>query len=494
MKKMNEQSRMMQHYLVKHQLIMDHTQELIFVFDKEGSVLEWNSAARKELGYEAGEEQGLYISSIFRNAFVHEENVVKLSNGFERQVKDIEEMETVAYRKNNTCFVVEIRVKFPDAEDDNGICTAIIATSLQEIKKKLKKSSDELKLVQKNKNEFVANITHELRTPLNGMIGLTKNLMEMDLDLSQKESVRIIDTCCSNMVKIISDLLDYSKMQAGMFTIEERVFCFRELMNDIIGFNMNLSNQKGLSLNVSIAKDIPDLLIGDEVRITQVLNNLIGNAIKFTSLGQIVVEVIKTIQEDEYIELFFMVTDTGIGIAEEEQDKLFKSFSQVDASITRRFGGTGLGLAICKALVEQMNGRIKVESEKGKGSTFTFSIQIKTADEKDISKDQIILSDKYKFLNENNDKQNKNSSNKDSDTTKSNLNDIMDLMEKLILCIELGTWDKAEMFSTIIKRLIAPEDKEFKRQAFRLELAVRKEDYKLSLELYHNLFEMLEML
>ena len=179
------------------------------------------------------------------------------------------------------------------------------------------------------------------------------------------------------MIEIINNLLDFSKLEAGKFTLEEREFSFREAMDKIIAMNINQINEKGLSLLLNISPEIPERIIGDELRITQILTNLINNAVKFTSMGQIVVDVVKTMELNDTVELFFMVMDTGIGIAPEDMDKLFKSFSQVDAYITRRFRGSGLGLTIVKELVELMDGEVHVESEKGKGSTFSFSIRVK---------------------------------------------------------------------------------------------------------------------
>lgn len=258
-----------------------------------------------------------------------------------------------------------------------GMCYAQNIAKQKEKTKELRYAKVEAEEAHKERNELVANVTHELRTPVNGVMGLATNLLDTDLSPEQKESVEIIRQCCTTMIKIINNILDYSKLQAGKFTIENEEFSFHHMMDNLIKVNTPQVESKGVKLICNVSNDIPDMIIGDELRLTQVLNNLLSNAIKFTSVGQIVVNVVKTVEIDEELELFFMVIDSGIGIAQNEMDKLFKSFSQVDASITRRFGGTGLGLNIVKDLVEMMGGSVNVESEKGKGSTFSFSIRVK---------------------------------------------------------------------------------------------------------------------
>ena len=497
MKQKNEENNRDQSNIIdQYQLLMSQTQELILFFSSDGKIQTSNQSAEMELGYKKEEMKQINIADIYRKSFTVDEGRINLSEEISKLESGFLPYETVAYRKNNTCFYVMIQIVLPSWEHQYGVCTATSLVSLQNVKTELKMVREELEQAQKIKIEFIANITHELRTPLNGMIGLTKNLMQSQLDYSQLDNVRIIDICCSNMVKIINDLLDFSKMEAGKITFEERIFNFREFLKGIETLNENLVNEKGIRLDINVDEDIPDYLVGDELRIGQILNNLIGNAIKFTSVGQIAVEVIKTVENNEFVELFFMVIDSGIGIDEKEKDKLFKSFSQVDASITRKFGGTGLGLAICKELVNLMHGKINVESEKGKGSTFSFSIRLKSAKQQDsadietnnqntsleqlegfqISEKRYDVIPDYAFRF----------------STKMNMEEIMNAMEKLILCIELGTWYKAEMFAGIIKKLISKDDFALRRQAFRIELSVRKEDYNQSIELYDEMQIMLD--
>jgi signal transduction histidine kinase len=233
-----------------------------------------------------------------------------------------------------------------------------------------------LKIAEQIKNEFLATITHELRTPLNGIIGLIYTLLETSLKPNQLDTVNLLHSICLKMETIINNSIDYSKLANNNIILEQREFDFQCFMDKVVSMNSESIEEKGLKLIVNVAEDIPKRVVGDEFRLTQILNNIISNAIKFTSVGQIAIEVAKIAQDSTHVELFFMVIDTGIGIAPEEMDRLFQSFTQVDGSFTRRYGGTGVGLSISKLLIEAMNGTITVESEKDQGSIFSFNIYL----------------------------------------------------------------------------------------------------------------------
>lgn len=215
----------------------------------------------------------------------------------------------------------------------------------------------------------------------------------------------------------------------------------------------------------------------------------ISNAIKFTSVGYISVSVNKTAQVNDEVELFFMVKDTGIGMSQEEQKKLFQSYSQVDASITRRFGGTGLGLAITKQLVEMMNGSIHVDSEKGKGSAFSFYIKVRINENVGENQNQSEIYNKWSQFTAAGDEEEENSFYQFG--TEENQTEIRKRMEKLVLSIELGAWDKAETLSETLKALMEGSPRKVKRLLLRLGMAVRKEDYDKSMDAYKQVSEML---
>lgn len=291
------------------------------------------------------------------------------------------------------------------------------------------------------------------------------------------------------MSAMINNILDFSKLEAGKFTIEDREFDFYEMLDKVIATHINEIKKKELKFSLNVDEQIPRLLIGDEMRISQILNNLLSNAVKFTAIGNVSIVVSMTRQICDKVELFFMVKDSGIGISKEESSRLFQSFSQADASITRNYGGTGLGLAITKQLVELMNGNIFVESEKGKGSTFSFSIQLKVEQNADKNeKFRKVLENWNQFVNMGGFKEQGDGLSRSGE----NAEELKKRMDKLALSIEMNVWDKAELFCDTIKGLIDREDKSVKTQMLRLEMAVRKEDYEKSMEEYKKLKERLQ--
>ena len=342
----------------------------------------------------------------------------------------------------------------------------------------------------KVRNEFVANVTHELRTPVNGIRGHVTNLLEAGVTGEVKNTLDIIIRCCENMSAIINNILDFSKLEAGKFVIEQKEFDFYKMVNHAVETNITAINAKGLKIMVNIDKSIPEYMVGDELRLTQILNNLISNAVKFTSVGYINIEVTKTVQFDDEIELFFVVSDTGIGISPEEKDKLFKSFSQVDASITRKYGGTGLGLAITKQLIELMHGTIHLDSEKGKGSSFSFSVRLHMSQNR---KEDGQTGERFEFINQNQDMSQFDDLEKIFQYgTPENTEEIFSKMEKLIICMEVEAWEKAESFAHNIKELVEQGPKDIKKSAFRMEMSVRKGNYEKSMEQYNSLRSALE--
>lgn len=472
------------------QFSVDNALEMIIIFNDERQIIYANQTAIKKLEYERLE--GHSVTDIFHGETAVED-ITGLCGG--------NDSEMMAYRSNNTCFPVKVRVLAHEEQDYGSyerlyICMADDVTKMNSLEKEAVRAEQEARKALKVKSEFVANVTHELRTPVNGILGNTQELLETETDKDRIKLLRLVERGCGDMNSIINNILDFSKLEAGKFTLESRQFNFSNMIEYVKCNHSNKINEKGLDFSVSVSPEIPEEIIGDELRIVQVLNNLISNAYKFTSVGGIHVEAVKTAQNGKKMELFFMVMDTGIGIAKSQQDKLFKSFSQVDASISRKYGGTGLGLNICKQLVELMGGDIHVKSEEGRGTMFSFNIWVEvpaqetdehsvysgTGEEDEEEAKKKLLISKLDYLN-------------NTDVSEKmwkfgepeNLSELEKKMSKLILSVEMENWEKAEMFAETVKQLLEEAPQEIRSASLRLKMAVQKGDYAKTTSAYDKL-------
>lgn len=466
---------------------MENALEIVVTFDHSGVISYANAVAREKLGGK-DELRGRKIDEIFPNMFKACTNSSDTWFPLDAEVHNL-----VAYRINKTCFPVEAKIV---TDDFSGlyICMANDMLEREHLGREIEQVREEAQQAMKVKSEFVANVTHELRTPVNGILGNVKELLDEEIDSKVEKSLRLIERCCGDMNKIINNILDFSKLEAGKFTLEPRRFHFRDMLDYVRSNHINKITEKGLGFFMTVSPQIPEHIIGDELRIVQILNNLLSNAQKFTSVGKITVEVVKTAQVKDRMELFFIVKDTGIGIDQEDKDKLFQSFSQVDASISRKYGGTGLGLNISKQLAELMGGAIEVESEKNKGSTFSFSIWVGICEEDNhpVGQGDWLAQPAAGEAVWPGDSEEEEDAIKIYGTPE-NQENLKKVLSKLILCVEMENWEKAEMFMETVRQLTMEAPSDVKRIVLRLKMAIQKENYERITAQYAELNDILQM-
>lgn len=445
--------------------------EMILMFDRSGKLFYANRTAREKLAYEKLE--GQHISTLFPNTFR------RSKEGFETEYlfgEDIRHL--VVYRGNLTCFPVEARILEGAGTSGYYVCMANDILEREHLGREIAEVREEAQQAARVKSEFVANVTHELRTPVNGILGNVRELLASVEDAGTIKTLQLVERCCGDMNKIINNILDFSKLDAGKFVLEPRRFHFRNMLDYVKAQHISKITEKGLDFFMTVSPHVPEYVIGDELRIVQILNNLLSNALKFTSMGKITLQVLRTAKVEEKLELFFIVSDTGIGIGEEDMDKLFQSFSQVDASISRKYGGTGLGLSICRQLAELMGGRIEAESQKGRGSSFSFSVWVGA---EEIPHQEAGDDVKSAFM------QMAAQAEEFGRTAEENQEAVKRNLSRLILSVEMENWEKAEMFMETVRQLTQEAPADVKRQVLRLKMAIQKEDYDKVMTEYHKL-------
>ena len=350
--------------------IVEQSSEAIWTKDLRGNVTSWNSGAAAMFGYTPDEAMGRTLNVSASTPEEEQSRMERLMAG-EKFAYDARAM-------TRSGTVIDIQVAVAPLVDDGNQCIGSIAVARDVTQHK--RSEEALRLAREAaeaanhaKSSFLARMSHEIRTPMNGVLGMTELLLETGLTSTQRKYAETVQRSGKNLLGIINDLLDFSKIEAGKLELEQVDLDLRRTIEDIVDLLAERAHAKGLELACSIPPHLSTQVRGDPLRLGQVLTNLVGNAIKFTDEGSVVIRVAGVEDAPDNVTMRFEVVDTGVGISPEAQSRIFDEFAQADGSTTRKHGGSGLGLAISKQLVEMMGGDIHVESALGAGSTFWFT-------------------------------------------------------------------------------------------------------------------------
>ena len=359
-------------------LIFESALDAFVGMDDAGTIVDWNAKAEETFGWQREEVLGKSLSETIIPPKYRDQHSVGLDR-FRNTGKDSGTMlnlrvETTALHRDGHEFPVEMTIA-PIAFNSGYLFSAFIhdISNRKKAEQDLRHAKDAAESANRAKSDFLANMSHEIRTPMNAIIGMTELVLDTSLDDTQQEYLSMVQHSGESLLSLINDILDFSKIEAGKLELDADSFRLRESLGDTMRSLAVRAHREDLELACHFHPDIPEMLIGDIGRVRQIVVNLVGNAIKFTHKGEVVLDVSINSQEDDSVELLFSVADTGIGIANDKLESIFDQFEQADTSTTRRYGGTGLGLAIVSRLVQLMSGRICVESEIGKGSKFSFT-------------------------------------------------------------------------------------------------------------------------
>ncbi len=359
----------------RFRLTVEASPTALLVADERGTIILANSRVHRMFGYEGEELIGRKVEALVPRE-LREKHVRLRAEYFQAPTSRAmgETLDLYGYRKDGSQFPLQIGLGPTQLDEGPAVICGIVDISDQRrALEALQQAKEAAESANMAKSSFLANMSHEIRTPMNGIVGMSQLLSHTQLESHQREYLNTIDESAHILMRLLNDILDFSKIEAGKLELESIDFRLSEYVGRATQMLGLRAAEKGIELACRIAPDVPDHLRGDPGRLQQILVNLINNAIKFTEVGEIFVDINLSESDDAAVHLHFAVKDTGIGIAPTQLDRVFSAFEQAESSTTRRFGGTGLGLAISKQLVEMMQGRIWVESELQQGSAFHFT-------------------------------------------------------------------------------------------------------------------------
>jgi PAS domain S-box-containing protein len=369
----------------RHRSLFEYTQDAIIIFDAKNLQFEdANQAALDFYGYTKEEFLQLLITDVSAETKKTKNTISKISKEDEKSKQLL-----LRYHKKRDGTVVPVEIysgTFMSRGRKKIIGSVRDITPRIKAQKELESAKEAAEQASRLKSEFLANMSHEIRTPMNGIIGMTELALGTSLSKEQKSYLEMVKTSADSLLAIINDILDFSKIEANQLELEKIDFDLRHNIENTLDMMALKANDVGIELNCHIKPDVPTALLGDPVRLRQVNINLLGNALKFTHEGEVVLTIETEREDDTFVTLHFMIQDTGIGIPGDKLNTIFESFQQADGTMTRNYGGTGLGLAITRQLVGMMQGKIWVESELGKGSTFHYTTKFVLSQQKDIEK------------------------------------------------------------------------------------------------------------
>ncbi len=358
--------------------------QAVRVTGAEYRLIETNAKFRQYFGIIPRDYEGVSLSNSsnemlrLMNAWIDAFNTNMANDGSQVQTFEIT-LENIDKTFNTTIFV----------DEQNHINLVVLdVTEQKEAEAKLSKAIEETNAAYKTQGEFLANMSHEIRTPINGILGMLQlTLISDDLTTENRDNLETAKNCADTLLRLINDILDYTKLEAGKYKIRYTEMDIKEVIENTVNLQRPIADNKNLLLDCQIGANAPKTLIGDPQRVEQVLNCILSNAIKFTTNGGVRVKVAFIEETPTQVRVRIAVADSGIGISDQDKEKLFKRFSQVDSSNTRKFGGTGLGLVITKQIVELMNGTIQVQSKEGIGSTFIIELPMEVVVKEEVAEE-----------------------------------------------------------------------------------------------------------